>query len=162
VTEPLGSLLQASHLLAPEDLAATVSTHARTLGAGETVLYLADYEQTTLLPLPGAGVPERQGLPIEGTLAGRAFRRVEVVGHAVEHGYRMWVPLLDGVERLGVAEVLLARPPEGNEQEELRAFLTLVAELVVTKDAYSDVFACLRRRKNSPWPRRCSGSCCHH
>jgi hypothetical protein len=162
MTEPLGSLLQASHLLAPEDLAATVAAHARMLGAGDTVLYLADYEQTTLLPLPGHGVPERQGLPIQGTLAGRAFRRVEVVGNAVEHGHRMWVPLLDGVERLGVAELLLPRSPEGNRQEDIRAFLTLVAELLVTKDAYSDVFARLRRRKNSPWPRRCSGSCCRH
>ena len=147
MTEPLASLLQASHLLAPEDLAATVAAHAQMLGAGDTVLYLSDYEQTTLLPLAGAGVPERQELPIEGTLAGRAFRRVEVVGNAVEHGHRMWVPLLDGVERLGVAELLLPRPPEGNQQEELRAFLTLVAELIVTKDAYSDVFARLRRRK---------------
>jgi hypothetical protein len=98
MTEPLASLLQASHLLAPEDLAATVAAHAQMLGAGDTVLYLSDYEQTTLLPLAGAGVPERQELPIEGTLAGRAFRRVEVVGNAVEHGHRMWVPLLDGVE----------------------------------------------------------------
>jgi hypothetical protein len=64
VTEPLRSLLHASHLLAPDDLAATVAVHARMLGARKTVLYLADYEQATLLPLPGAGVPE-------STLAGR-------------------------------------------------------------------------------------------
>jgi serine phosphatase RsbU (regulator of sigma subunit) len=147
VTEPLRSLLRASHLLAPDDLAATVAAHARMLGAGETVLYLADYEQVTLLPLPGAGVPERQGLPIEGTMAGLAFRRVEVLGSAGEHGYRLWVPLLDGVERLGVAEFVLPEAPHDEQQDELRAFVTLVAELVVTNDAYSDVFSRLRRRK---------------
>jgi hypothetical protein len=147
VTEPLRSLLHASHLLAPDDLAATVAAHARMMGALETVLYLADYEQATLLPLPGAGVPERQELPIEGTMAGRAFRRVEVVGRAGEHGHRLWAPLLDGVERLGVAELLLPETPRDDLREDLRAFVTLVAELIVVNDPYSDLFSRLRRRK---------------
>jgi serine phosphatase RsbU (regulator of sigma subunit) len=118
------------------------------LGARKTVLYLADYEQATLLPLPGAGVPERRKLPIESTLAGRAFRRVEVVDSAAEaNGHRLWMPLLDGVERLGVAELVLPKARTGEEQDELRAFVSLVAELVVVSDAYSDVFSRLRRRK---------------
>jgi serine phosphatase RsbU (regulator of sigma subunit) len=148
VTEPLRSLLHASHLLAPDDLAATVAVHARMLGARKTVLYLADYEQATLLPLPGAGVPESRELPIESTLAGRAFRRVEVVDSAAEaNGHRLWMPLVDGVERLGVAELVLPKARTGEEQDELRAFVSLVAELVVVSDAYSDVFSRLRRRK---------------
>ena len=89
MTEPLRSLLHASHLLAPDDLAATVAAHARMLGVPEAVLYLADYEQATLLPLPGVGVPERQELRIEGTLAGRAFRRVEVVTSGTENIHRL-------------------------------------------------------------------------
>jgi serine phosphatase RsbU (regulator of sigma subunit) len=147
VTDPLRSLLHASHLLAPNDLAATVAAHARRLGVRETVIYLADYEQATLLPLPGAGVPERQELPIDSTLAGRAFRRIEVVGSNAQHGYRLWMPLLDGVERLGVIELVLAEAPTGEQQDELRAFVSLVAELIVVSDAYSDVFSRLRRRK---------------
>jgi len=148
MTEPLRSLLHASHLLAPDDLAATVAVHARVLGARETVLYLADYEQATLLPLPGAGVPERRELPIESTLAGRAFRRLEVVDSAAgAKSHRLWMPLLDGVERLGVAELVLPQARTGEEQDELRAFVSLVAELVVVSDAYSDVFSRLRRRK---------------
>jgi hypothetical protein len=147
VTEPLRSLLHASHLLAPDSLAATVAAHARMLGARETVLYLADYEQATVLPLPGAGVPERQELPIEGTMAGRAFARVEVVSTPAEHGHRLWMPLLDGVERLGVAEMVLPQAPTGDQEDELRAFVSLVAELIMVKDAYGDVFSRLRRRK---------------
>ncbi|MCW2676080.1 MAG: protein serine/threonine phosphatase [Modestobacter sp.] len=147
MTEPLRSLLHASHLLAPDSLAATVAAHARMLGARETVLYLADYEQATVLPLPGAGVPERQELPIEGTMAGRAFARVEVVSTPAEHGHRLWMPLLDGVERLGVAEMVLPQAPTGDQEDELRAFVSLVAELIMVKDAYGDVFSRLRRRK---------------
>jgi hypothetical protein len=147
LTEPLRSLLQVSHLLAPDDLAAIVAAHARMLGVRETVLYLADYEQATLLPLPNADVPERQELPIEGTLAGRAFRRVEVVSSASTNSYRLWMPLLDGVERLGVVEMVLPEAPSKDQRDELKSFVSLVAELVVTKDAYSDVFSRLRRRK---------------
>jgi len=147
VTQPLRSLLHASHLMSPDDLAATVAAHARMLGVRETVLYLADYEQAVLQPLPGAGVPERQELPIERTLAGRAFRRVEVVHSVAENSYRLWLPLLDGVERLGVIELVLAGEPSDEQHDELRAFVSLVAELTVVNDAYSDVFSRLRRRK---------------
>jgi serine phosphatase RsbU (regulator of sigma subunit) len=148
VTGALAALLRASHLLTPDDLAARVAVEARTLGVRETVLYLADYEQITLLPVSGDGVPERRELPIEGTMAGRAFRRVEVVASRATRGtHRLWIPLLDGVERLGVAELELPSPPDGNQQEDLKDFVTLVAELVVTQDAYSDVFARLRRRR---------------
>jgi hypothetical protein len=118
------------------------------VGVRETVLYLADYEQATLLPLPGAGVPERQELSIEGTMAGRAFRRVQVVSSAAGGiSCRLWMPLLNGVERLGVAELVLPEAPTGDQLDELRAFVSLVAELVVVNDAYGDVFSRLRRRK---------------
>jgi hypothetical protein len=148
VVDPLVSLLRASHLLAPDDLASMVAAHARSLGARETVIYLADYEQVTLLPLPGAGVPQRQELAIEATMAGRAFRRVEVVTSSTTgSSYRLWVPLLDGVERLGVVELVLPAEPTPDLQEDLLALVSLVAELVVTKDAYGDVLTRLRRRK---------------
>ncbi|MGY1615561.1 PP2C family protein-serine/threonine phosphatase [Geodermatophilus sp. SYSU D00691] len=147
MTDAFRSLLHACHLLPPDDFAATVAAHAAELGAQEMVLYLADYGQATLLPLPGAGVPERQELSIEGTLAGQAFRRIEVVGNAGEHGYRMWLPLLDGLERVGVSELLLAAEPDGDQCEVLLAFVSLVTELLVVRDAYTDVFARLRRRK---------------
>jgi serine phosphatase RsbU (regulator of sigma subunit) len=148
VTDALSSLLRASHLLAPDGLAATAAAEARRMGVRETVLYLADYEQVTLLPLPGAGVPERRELPIEGTMAGRAFRRVEVASSTATVGtHRLWVPLLDGVERLGVAELDLPAAPSRELERDLRVFVSLIAELIVVNDAYSDVFSRLRRRK---------------
>jgi hypothetical protein len=148
VTEALSSLLRASRLLAPDNLAATAAAEARRMGVRDTVLYLADYEQATLLPLSGDGVPERQELPIEGTMAGRAFRRVDVAHSTATAGtHRLWIPLLDGVERLGVAELELPAPPSPDLERALRVFVTLVAELIVVNDAYTDVFSRLRRRK---------------
>jgi hypothetical protein len=141
-------LLHTSHLLAPDDLAATVAEHASMLGVVQTVLYLADYEQATLVPLPGTGVPGRAELPIERTLAGRAFRRVEVVDSRALNGYRLWMPLLDGVERLGVIELVLPDEPTADQRDALKALVSLVAELIVVKDAYGDFFSRLRRRRS--------------
>ena len=148
MVDPLRSLLHASHLLAPDDLASTVAAHARSIGARETVIYLVDYEQATLVPLPGAGVPERQELAIEATMAGRAFRRVEMVTSSATGGsHRLWLPLLDGVERLGVVELVLPAEPDAELEEDFRALISLVAELVVVHGAYGDVFTRLRRRR---------------
>src|SRR4051794_41476196 len=102
------------------------------LGARETVLYLADYEQATLLPLPGTGVPERQELPIEGTMAGRAFRRVQVVNSTATQGtHRLWAPPLDGGERLGVAELELPAQPRPDLERDLRGFASPGCEQLV-------------------------------
>jgi hypothetical protein len=148
VVDPLRSLLHASHLLVPDDLASTVAAHARSMGARETVIYLVDYEQATLVPLPGAGVPQRQELAIEATMAGRAFRRVEMLTTTAAGGsFRLWLPLLDGVERLGVVELVLPAEPTTELEEDFRALISLVAELVVVHGAYGDVFTRLRRRK---------------
>jgi hypothetical protein len=75
-------------------------------------------------------VPERRELPIEGTMAGRAFRRVEVVTSTSTVGtHRLWVPLLDGVERLGVAELDLPAAHSRKLERDLRVFVGLIAEL---------------------------------
>ncbi|MCF6745817.1 serine/threonine-protein phosphatase [Blastococcus sp. KM273128] len=145
--DPLRALLRATHLLAPDQLATEVVATARRLGAVEAVAYLADYEQLLLLPLQGPGVPPRQELSIEGSLAGLAYRRVEVTrSPSHQGGVRTWLPLLDGVERLGVLE-FVSREMTHELEAHARAFVSLVSELLVSNDAYSDLFARLRRRK---------------
>jgi len=145
--DPLRSLLRDIHLLAPDQLSAAVATHGRGLGARETVVYLVDYEQLLLQPLRGEGVPVRQELSVDGSLGGRAFRRVEVLTSPAHYqAHQLWVPLLDGVERLGVVEFVVDQVTPALE-EELLAFVGLIAELVIVNDAYTDIFARLRRRR---------------
>jgi len=128
-------------------LASVAAEHAGALGARELVLYLVDYEQITLQPLQGTGVPLRQEMNVDSSVAGDAFRRVELLTtRAPDGGRRMWLPLLDGVERLGVVEVLVDEVTEDMDAA-VRAFVSLLAELVVVNDAYSDTFSRLRRRK---------------
>jgi hypothetical protein len=89
-----------------------------------------------------------------------AFRRAEIVASPTQNGQRrLWLPLFDGVARLGGVEVLGLE--DTVELEDVApAFASLLAELIVVNDAYSDVFARFRRRRPLTWPRRSNGTCC--
>jgi serine phosphatase RsbU (regulator of sigma subunit) len=146
--DPLRSLLHASHHLPADRLGTVVAEHARMLGASEAVVYLGDYELHALIPVPGEGVPPRAPLVIDGSVGGNAFRRIDVTRSSEQEGIsRLWVPLLDGAERNGVLEMVYDRPVSEVDEQEARSFASLIAELSVTRDAYSDVFARLRRSR---------------
>ena len=138
----LNHLPEAARLAVPDDLAGFFSDQAQALGAADVTLYLVDHEQRVLVPLPSKGGSERSPQAIDSTLAGLCFRRLETQDS--ERGRRMWVPVVDGLERLGVLEFDLAG---GNRPDErlVHAFAAMVAELVVTKDPYGDLFYKVRR-----------------
>ncbi len=146
--DPIRALLRAAHHLPATGLGAVVTEQARGLGAREAVVYLADYAQHVLVPVPGEGVPGRQELTIDGSLGGRAFRRVDTVQAPPHDGLvTLWVPLLDGAERVGVLEFVVPGEVPPELDDDARTFASLVAEVVVTRDAYSDFFSRLRRRR---------------
>jgi serine phosphatase RsbU (regulator of sigma subunit) len=146
--EALRSLLRASHLLSADRLGTVVAENAGLLGAREAVIYLADYGQDSLVPVPGDGVPPRDPLPVDGSAGGQVFRRVEILRQpTADGGTRLWFPLIDGAERVGVMELAFADVPDDGLEEEVRAFVSVVAELSVTRDLYSDVLMMLRRRR---------------
>jgi hypothetical protein len=147
-TDALGSLLEASHLIGPDDLAAAVVRHGEHLGARDVVILLADYEQESLIPLPVRGREASEAQAIDGTLAGRAFQTVEIVQSTEETARHLWVPILDGTERLGVLKAALAQPSsQPSKLQEWSNFAALVAELLVTKGLYGDAFTCVRRTR---------------
>ncbi|HYO38958.1 MAG TPA: PP2C family protein-serine/threonine phosphatase [Nocardioidaceae bacterium] len=103
----LVGLLKGARLAPPEDLPVLAAAAGRTLDT-QIVVYLVDYAQRELTPLPHPDLPgEGQRLDVDSSLAGRAFRRTEVVASSADGTPRLWVPLLDGAERLGVLEVAL-------------------------------------------------------
>ena len=57
------------------------------------------------------------------------------------------MPVLDGLERLGVLRLQFPEGGDRADDEQLLAFATLIAELVLVKDAYGDLFARVRRRR---------------
>ncbi|TMR93801.1 serine/threonine-protein phosphatase [Nonomuraea basaltis] len=147
-----------------EALPGLVAEHARLIGFSHTAIYVADLQQLSLVPLAGqrdaAGEP-LEPFKIDTTLAGRAFRNVEIVqarrmpdpavpepvGPAAgETARRLWLPLLDGTERVGVFGVTV---PEDGELVEWRAkqLAALVAVLVISKRPHSDSYARLVRAR---------------
>ncbi|MFD6563223.1 PP2C family protein-serine/threonine phosphatase [Micromonospora profundi] len=128
----------------PDELSLLVTRAAPAIGATEVVIYLADYTQSVLVPLLGAGLA-RDELTIETTLAGRAFTSLDVQ-RAAESPDRLWVPLLLGCERLGVLEVV--SPDAGDAAMDAPAWELAVniAQVLVNRRLYGDVVERMRRR----------------
>lgn len=150
VLELLEGLLERTHLCAPSDLARVVAEQGAGFGAEATDLYVIDHEQGTLVPLPGSESAGVEPLSVAGTVAGRAFATVSVlkVAGGDQGSVRLWLPLLDGTERVGVMAV---SAPEAEMSEHRvavwRRYAHLVTLLLVSKGEYGDFLAVARRRQ---------------
>jgi serine phosphatase RsbU (regulator of sigma subunit) len=142
----LSALLRQARLQVPDALPALLAQHAQVLGASDITVYLADPEQYLLVPLPRPGSAVKT-LRVDGTLPGRAFRDVRLEHVPDDGGQIVWVPVLDGLERLGVMELRFAAGAARAADDVLDAFAAAVAELVVSKSAYGDLFHLVRRRR---------------
>jgi serine phosphatase RsbU (regulator of sigma subunit) len=144
----LTALLARAHLVPPDDLTALLTEETRRLGVHQVRIYLADLQQRFLRPVLGAGTAP--ALPMESTLAGRAFQTLTI--HQADGdeadletgGYRLWVPLVDGTERLGVVEFVVDEVTDPM-LDHCRAVASLTGLLVVSKGQYSDTFAQAQR-----------------
>jgi hypothetical protein len=146
----LTTLLEGTELAPPERLPALVAAAGEALGVRLTV-YLADYEQRSLRPVPppGSGTGTT-ALDVETTLAGRAFRRQEILPAEAEPP-RLWVPLRDGVERLGVLAVEVAAVAELYDpglRTQCRWAAMLIGHLVVSMTDYGDGLDVVRHRRS--------------
>ena len=151
----LDEVLRGSHLMAPDQMGTIAAAGAAHLGATTTVLWLVDYDQALLVPVLPLGEEPREPLTVDGSVAGRAFRNVDVVETELGDARRLWVPLLDGVERLGVLEVVI---PNGGEALGpqmhllLGQYAHLVAELYVSNSQYTDHYEWVRRQEPMALP----------
>jgi serine phosphatase RsbU (regulator of sigma subunit) len=129
-------LLRLGRLSAPERLPDAAAAAAKHFGGRDVEMLLVDHGQVVLVPFGFAEPPVR----IEGSVAGRAFRQVDVQEISVPGGRRLWLPLLDGVDRLGVLGVTFS---ELDELTRLRAdrFAALLAEILLSKSTYGDSLA---------------------
>jgi hypothetical protein len=159
----IDELLQAAHLAGAHDLPALLADHGAALGVTDVRVHLADLQQGLLVPLPGRPRPDGtdphdggpEALRVDGSLAGRAFQHVEAVHQELEPpaaGVRVWQPLLDGTERLGVLAVTIPDPAaldveDGALRLRLRRFASVAAELVMSKTMYGDTLVRLRRTR---------------
>ncbi|HEX8630689.1 MAG TPA: PP2C family protein-serine/threonine phosphatase [Catenuloplanes sp.] len=146
--ESLRVLLRQSHHARPEDLPEMAMRAAPLVDATALVLYLVDHQQHQLLPLLAGRAPARQPVRIDGTLPGRAFSLMTTcVNDSGGDPSTVWVPLLNGSERMGVLEVVADLPLSDKAVDDCVAVASLLAELVVTRSLYSDTMERVRRRE---------------
>ena len=142
----ISRLIRSSTNLVPDDLAGLIATECRAAGFQDASVLLVALEQRVLTPLPPVlswpGVQE-----IDTSVAGRAFQLEQpvVVPHSEAVG--MWMPLVDGSERLGV---LYLRSPAVSDELLARCqeLAGLVAGLLVAKSRYGDILARTRRTQD--------------
>ncbi len=143
----LTRLLARSHLLEPGMVPDVITETARPLGVQAARIYLSDLQQRSLRLLPSGNGQPRDALAINTTVAGRAYRTIEIQqsqGTGPESVPHLWIPLVDGTERLGVMELEVsdASPPK---LEWFKALASLAGLMVVSKAGYSDTYAETRR-----------------
>jgi hypothetical protein len=143
----LVTLLGAAGSAPPERLPTLVAAAGRVLGVG-VVVHLVDPEQRELVRMPTAHAPggSRQG--VDSTLAGRAFRTVRI--HPSERDGTLWVPVLDGADRLGVLEVKPASAADLYDpslRQQCQWLASLLGHLIVSMEPYGDELERARLRR---------------
>ncbi|MDP4508941.1 PP2C family protein-serine/threonine phosphatase [Nonomuraea turcica] len=142
----LGLLLDRARLLPPQLVAPLVAEEVARIGGRDVSILLQDYAQELLVPLPGRKLHVGRPEPIVGSPAGRAFLRVDVVEVPQARGVRMYLPLLDGSDQVGVMALTLDAITD-DDRRLLRRLAGLVADMLVTKNCYTDQFFLARRRE---------------
>ncbi len=140
----LGVLLDRAHEMPPQLIAPLVAEEMGRIGGRDVSVLLQDYEQLRLVPLPGRRLVVGESELIAGTPAGAAFLRAATVEVAQDDGVRVYLPLLDGSDQVGVLAVTLVSVDD-DDRRLLRRLAGLVADMLVTKDSYTDQFVKARR-----------------
>ncbi|MFD4944847.1 PP2C family protein-serine/threonine phosphatase [Streptomyces sp. NPDC058409] len=140
----LGVLLDRAHEMPPQLIAPLVAEEVARVGGRDLSILLQDYEQLLLVPLPGRRLTVSDPEPVEDSPAGEAFLSRKTVEVPQDGSVRMYLPLLDGSDQIGAMAVTLDSVDD-DDRRLLRRLAGLVADMIVTKDAYTDLFFQARR-----------------
>lgn len=142
----LGVLLDRAHEMPPQLIAPLVAEEVARVGGRDVSILLQDYGQLLLAPLPGRGLVVGEPELIAGSPAGTAFLRATAIEVEGADGVRMYLPLLDGSDMVGVM-ALTMDTMDDDDRRLLRRLAGLVADMLVTKHSYTDQFFLARRRE---------------
>ncbi|MEU9130799.1 PP2C family protein-serine/threonine phosphatase [Kitasatospora sp. NPDC048540] len=140
----LGVLLDRAHEMPPQLIAPLIADEVGIVGGREVSILLQDYEQLMLVPLRGRRLRVGEPQPIDASPAGTAFLRAAAVEVVQPDGVRMYLPLLDGSDQVGVLALTLDTVDD-DDRRLLRRLAGLVADMLVTKNGYTDEFFKARR-----------------
>jgi serine phosphatase RsbU (regulator of sigma subunit) len=137
----LTHVIDSSHLAVPEQVSAIVNAAVREVGLSAEVL-LVDLGERVFTPVHPEGGTQ---IDVAGTMPGRAYQLAEILAGKDEQGDRvLWVPLLDGTDRVGVLRVGLDAAVHASDgdspllRRRLWTLAGLMGHIVMAKLAYSD------------------------
>ncbi|MCC9311417.1 serine/threonine-protein phosphatase [Kitasatospora sp. RB6PN24] len=136
----LDELLAEAQTALPVELPELANRCGSLLGLDAVLIYLVDLQQRVLVPLDEA----LERLPVAGSPAGWAYRAVSPRVVEADDGVTVWLPLIDGEDRLGVLGVRCASPDEVRMRRS-QMLAHLFAMLITSKRTYSDWLAGLTR-----------------
>jgi serine phosphatase RsbU (regulator of sigma subunit) len=146
---PVGRLLRVAQVADPQQVVETLSMSVAELGGADVVLFLMDYDHTRLTPHPDVAPHGEQpsDVSVDGSMAGRVFTSGQPLAAQREAEWRVWVPVSERAQRLGVLAMTL---PDWDEQVEGFCVELGIAAgfLVTTADTYTDRLTLARRRKD--------------
>ncbi|MDO0933243.1 PP2C family protein-serine/threonine phosphatase [Streptomyces sp. DG2A-72] len=142
----LGVLLDRAHEMPPQLIAPLIAEEVARVGGRDVSILLQDYGQLVLVPLPGRRLMVGEPEPIGDSPAGTAFLHATAVEVPQSDGVRMYLPLLDGSDQVGVMALTLDTVDD-DDRRLLRRLAGLVADMLVTKHSYTDQFFFARRRE---------------
>ena len=141
----ISDVLDAAHLVEPDQLPALIGAAAAELGATSSRIWLVDHQQRTLVPLARHGAAEPAA--VDRTVAGRAFSSCEPVEVPTPTGeVRLWMPLVDGIDRIGVLELDL-EVVTPHHREIFRHLASVATSEILTRGQYTDAYTVARRRQ---------------
>ena len=150
--DALARLLADDRLAQNDELAGLVNAAVAHLGL-EVTIYAVDQHQRTLRAVPRPGLDLPVPLGVDTTTAGQAYMHVRAVPVPAADGRpgRMWMPLLDGNERLGILEIVARDPAVDLGDAGFRTgcdlYSQMVGHLFATKTPYGDTLTVARRAR---------------
>ncbi|GGX44281.1 PP2C family protein-serine/threonine phosphatase [Streptomyces chryseus] len=142
----LGVLLDRAHEMPPQLIAPLIAVEVASVGGRDVSILLQDYAQELLVSLPGKRLIVGEPEVIADSPAGTAFLRATAVEVRQADGVRVYLPLLDGSDEVGVMALTL-NTVDDDDRRLLRRLAGLVADMLVTKHSYTDRFFQARRRE---------------
>lgn len=145
----IGQALREARVANPAAMPDVLARSAKQIGATDLVVYLVDFSQTVLEPIPDRSVhadaPAVEALST--TMAGRAFVDQQVVTADRPSEVRVWIPVIEGSVPTGV--IALSLPNVDDDVLDACHELGILAGYLIAVHARStDVYNLYRRRRS--------------
>ncbi|KUL64728.1 MULTISPECIES: PP2C family protein-serine/threonine phosphatase [Streptomyces] len=146
--QSLDELLRAAHEASPAELSGALDRYTAAMHMGHAVVFLIDLQQRLLIPLD----EDVSRLNLDDSLAGFAYRTSTVrVKEDNRGGLDVWLPLMNGAERLGVLQLRMDSL-DALTLWRCRTLASLLSLVITSKRTSIDSFARRTRTRSMELP----------